>query len=79
MNWGTRNMIDSTKQIFQPATAEEINPAAKFASINDLLDNAPNYTPEIEDTLNKSIDSVKQFIKTASQLFGKISYSMESV
>jgi len=77
---GTNDVIASSKNIFEPLVPINQNPAIKFAmSLEGIIDRAPEYAPHMDQTLEKSRDSVRNFIKTASQLFGKISNNLESV
>ncbi|EAY05043.1 hypothetical protein TVAG_191400 [Trichomonas vaginalis G3] len=77
---GTRDLILSSKGVFDPGTPLEQNPAILFAmSLEGVMDAAPNETPRIEKILDKSTEQVRGFIKTASQLFGKISITLESI
>lgn len=80
INLGTKDFILSSKGIFDPGVPLEQNPAILFAmSLEDVMDQAPNETPRIEKILDKSTEQVRGFIKTASQLFGKISMTLESI
>ena len=77
---GTKDVIFSSKKVFEPSVPMEQNPAILFAmSLEGVMDAAPNYTPKMEKTLDKSTETVRGFIKTASQLFGKISNTLESI
>ena len=78
--YGTKEVIQSSKQIFTQPVPLEQNPAIQFAlSLEGVMDAAPNYTPKMEKTLEKSTETVRGFIKTASQLCGKISTKLESI
>ena len=81
MNDATKNVIAGSNDIFGPNTTQPLELAAtRFANaIDNLLNQAPQCTPLIEDTLDHSRESVRQFIKTASQLYGNISLTLESV
>ena len=77
---GTKDVIYSSKKIFEQQVPAEQNPAIAFAmSLEGVMDTAPNYTPKMEKTLDKSTETVRGFIKTASQLFGKISNTLEAI
>ena len=78
---GTKDVIESSKAVFEPQNQDpEQSPAISFAmSLEGIMDEAPNYTPKMEKTLDKSTETVRGFIKTASQLFGKISNTLESI
>ena len=77
---GFSSVLTGANEIFGPSNSAATQAAAqRFAnSLDELMSKAPLYTPDMEDTLDKSRESVRQFIKTASQLFGNISITLES-
>jgi hypothetical protein len=78
---GVQNVISSSKNLFVPAfIATTFQTAGRFAGTTEsLLDGAPTYGPKMAQSLDHSRESVRQFIKTASELFGRISVTLESV
>jgi hypothetical protein len=78
---GAKNVIASVNDLFVPSQLTQIQQTAqRFASTLDLyLDPAPQCTSGMEDTLDHSRESVRQFLKTGSQIYGSISMSLESV
>ncbi|KAH0787438.1 hypothetical protein GPJ56_008633 [Histomonas meleagridis] len=76
---GTKNLLSSSKVLFEPRAAQTtIEITNNFSqNLEDLFEQAPYYTPVMEETLENSRESVRQFIKTVSQLFGSISSTLE--
>jgi hypothetical protein len=81
MGGGAQSVISGSKDLFEPPViATTFQTAGRFASATEaLLDSAPTYGPKMSQSLDHSRESVRQFIKTASQLFGRISVALESV
>lgn len=79
MTIATKNVISSAHELFEPTyLASTQRSAMNFAnSLEALLESAPHMAPIMEDTLDHSRESVRQFIKTASQLYGSIGTSLE--
>ena len=77
---GTKDILNSSKDLFVPQISRVQSPAVKFAlSLEQIVDSAPNTVPQLEISLDKSIEMVRSFIKNASNTFGKISYALETV
>ena len=80
MNLGTKDLLNSSKKLFDLNKPLNQNPSHKFAtSLEILIEKSPEYAPIMEQTLDKSTDSVRSFIKSASQMFGKISLNLQSI
>lgn len=80
MGLGSQDVILSSNKIFHPTSVDETNPAIQLAmSLEDLIDIAPEFTPKMEKTLDKSTENVRSFIKSAAGYFGKINLTLESV
>ncbi|KAK8846213.1 hypothetical protein M9Y10_020219 [Tritrichomonas musculus] len=81
MTAGTKNVILGANAVFGTNNCHKtIEAANRFAKeLEGLLSQAPLYTPQLEDNLDHSRESVRQFIKTASELYGNISLTLESV
>ena len=77
---GTKNVMSSSKFLFEPKTVPiTISITNNFSqNLEDLFEQAPYYTPVMEETLEYSRESVRQFIKSVSQLFGSISSTLEN-
>ena len=77
---GTKDILNSSKDLFVPQISRTQSPAVKFAlSLEHVVDSAPNTLPQLEISLDKSIEMVRSFIKNASNKFGNISYTLESI
>ena len=77
---GTKDILTSSKDLFVPQISRPQSPAVKFAlSLEQVVESAPNTLPQLEISLNKSIDMVRNFIKNASNKFGRISYALETI
>jgi hypothetical protein len=78
---GAQNVIGGSKDLFEPALiATTFQTAGRFAAATEhLLDGAPAQGPKMAQSLDHSRESVRQFIKTASELFGRISVALETV
>jgi hypothetical protein len=81
MSSGAQGVISSSKDLFDPAIiGATFQAAGRFAAATEsLLDAAPSHAPTMGQSLDHSRESVRQFIKTAAQLFGRISVSLEAV
>lgn len=79
MSLGAKNVIASSCDLFEPVYLSQTQHSAMaFAStLENLLDDAPQATPQMEETLEHARESVRQFIKTASQLYGSIGTTLE--
>jgi hypothetical protein len=78
---GAQNVIGGSKDLFEPASiGATFQTAGRFAAATEsLLDAAPSYGPRMGQSLDHSRESVRQFIKTAAQLFGRITVALEAV
>lgn len=81
MTAGTKNVMLGANSVFGTNNCHKtIEAANHFAKeLEGLLSQAPQCTPQIEDMLDHSRESVRQFIKTASELYGNISLTLETV
>lgn len=75
------NMFTSSRALFEPKnSAQFLSTINKFSnSLDPLFERAPEYTPLIEETLDHSRESVRQFIKSVAQLFGSITTTLECI
>jgi hypothetical protein len=78
---GAKNVIASVNDLFEPSQLLQIHQTSqKFAAtLDSLLDPALQHTPGMEETLEHSRESVRQFLKTGSQIYGSVSMSLEGV
>jgi hypothetical protein len=78
---GTKNVLASAHDLFSPSQLAQVHQTAqKFAATLDLFfDPATECTPGMEETLEHSRESVRQFLKTGSQIYGSISMALEAV
>jgi late competence protein required for DNA uptake (superfamily II DNA/RNA helicase) len=76
---GTKNIFGSAKELFDPpVVATTHQTLTKFAATLDaLVEPALEVTPVMDDTLEHSCDSVRQFLKAGSQIYGSISMSLQ--
>jgi hypothetical protein len=81
MRQGTQNLLSSSKELFEPPSLNAAQASiARFGNtLEDPMERAPQCSRELENILDHSRESVRQFIKAASQLFGTISITLESV
>ena len=79
MALGAKNVIASSSDLFEPTYLVNTQRSAlAFAStLETRLDEAPQATPQMEETLDCARESVRQFIKTASQLYGSVGTTLE--
>jgi hypothetical protein len=81
LSLGAKNIISSSRELFEPAPlAHTQQTARRFAGVLELLlEPAPDYVPAMEEVLEHSRESVRQFIKAGSQIYGDISLALDSV
>ena len=81
MSQGAKNVISSSRELFEPTYLSNTQHSALnfAASLEALLDEAPEMTPAMEETLDASREAVRQFIKSASQLYGSVATTLEKV
>jgi hypothetical protein len=81
MTAGTKNVIASAKDLFSPPfIPATISSLTKFATVVEpLIEGAPTSSTKMGESLEHSRESSRQFIKSASQLFGEISVTLAKV